>query len=92
MDFYKAGDSEYGDEMMEDSKKRWNYALKWCGDIATNSSQILSRFEELWHQRNWGETSQKIYKDYDVLLEKYFDGELTKWFKKDYFESGMLAG
>ena len=57
MDYYKAGDSEYGDLMMKDSKQRWNYALHGCGDIATNSSQILERLEELWHRRNWDETS-----------------------------------
>ena len=47
MDFYKTGNSEFGDEMMRDSKKRWNYALHGCGEIATNSSQILERLEEL---------------------------------------------
>ena len=47
MDYYKAGDAYNGDIMMSDSKQRWNYALQGCGDIATNSSQILERLKEL---------------------------------------------
>ena len=44
---YKIGDYAHGDEIMNDSKELWDEALKGCGDIAKNMSDISKKMEEL---------------------------------------------